>query len=126
MTLLKRLGECVRGARRIGLFAAVALAALLALVWLDGGSGQREAPAGKTELEARLESLLEKIDGTGDVSVMIVENADGSTGGAVVVSSGLDDIGTYLEVQSALRALLDVELSRVRIIGRQGAFGGGN
>ena len=67
--MIKRLLDRLRGARRIELFAALALAALLALMMLDiGRSGDSEP---RTELESRVERILGRVEGAGRVSVMI-------------------------------------------------------
>ena len=114
--------ERLRGARRIELFLALALAALLALALLgarnDGGEGQ------KTALEARVERILGQIDGAGRVSAMITEAEDGSVVGVLIVADRLEDVGVYLRLQRAVAALLDIEAEKIEIMGRSGAFGG--
>ena len=112
----------LRGARRAELFAALALLALFALL-LMGKDGAGGGP-GKTELEARMERILSGIDGAGRVSVMVTEDADGRVAGALVVAEGLEDARTYLNLQSAVAKLLELELDRIEIIGRDGRFGG--
>ena len=56
---------------------------------------------------------------------MITEDGEGRVEGVLVVADGLEDIGTYLCLQRAVIALLEVDPSRVEIIGRTGCFGGG-
>lgn len=113
----------LRGARRIELFAAMALVALLALMLVnhpgDGGEAQ------KTELEARMESILSRVEGAGRVSAMITQAEDGRVTGALIVADELKDVATYLRLQRAVAALLEVETSRIEIIGRSDVFGGG-
>ncbi len=114
--------EALRGARRIELYIAVVALAALALLLLRGaipGEG-----ADKTELELRLERILGQIDDAGKVSVMVTQNADGAATGAVVVADGLTSIGAYLRLQQAVRALLNIDISQITIIGREEAFGG--
>jgi hypothetical protein len=125
--MMKRLLERLRGARGIEWFAALALAALLALMLLRPGSGdgvRREAsPLGPgTPLEARVERILQCIEGAGRVSAMITQGEDGAVTGAVIVAEGLSDVQTYLRLQRAVSALLDVEADRIEIIGGSGAF----
>jgi len=112
----------MRGARRIELFAALALAALLALLLMRSGGMDRNEE--KTELEMRLERVLARIDGTGDISVMVTQAEDDSVLGVLVIAKGMENVRTYLCVQRAVLALLDVEVSRIEIIGRDGEFGG--
>lgn len=111
----------LRGARRIELFAALALAALLALALMDLG-GDRGGD--KTALEARVERILEQVDGVGRVSAMITQGPDEAVTGVVIVASGLRDVKTYLCLQRAVTALLDATPEAIEIIGSDGAFGG--
>ena len=124
---MKRLLERLRGARGIEWFAALALAALLALMLLrpgDGDGARREASPLEpgTPLEARVERILQCIEGAGQVSAMITQGEDGAVTGAVIVAEGLSDVQTYLRLQRAVSALLDVEADRIEIIGGSGAF----
>lgn len=119
-SLLNGLTEKLRGARRIEWFAAVVLLALLALLLLNGA----ERPSdGRTALERRVERILSRIDGVGGVSAMINEE-DGAVTGAVIVADGLSDVREYLELQGAVATLLDIDLSKIRIVGNGEAFGG--
>lgn len=119
--MVKRLLDRLRGARRIELFAALALAALLALMLIDLGGG-KPGDSG-TDLERRVERILGRVEGAGRVSAMIAQDGDGAVTGVVIVAEGLQDAGTYLRLQRAVTALLDVPPERIEIIG--GAFGGG-
>ena len=112
--------EKLRGARRIEYFIAIVILALLALQWMNTASVPVE---GKSELETRLEDILERIDGTGKVSAMITQREDGSITGVLVVAEDMEDMQTYLNVHNAVKTLLDVELSQIRIIGRSQALG---
>ncbi len=118
--MIKRLLDRLRGARRIELFAALALAALLALMMLDiGRSGDSEP---RTELESRVERILGRVEGAGRVSVMISQEGDGDVTGVVIVAEGLSDVQAYLRLQRAVSALLNVDVGKIEIIG--GSFGG--
>lgn len=118
----KGLWERLRGARGVELLAALAVAALLALALLRGVGG-RSAPE-RTELEARLESILSEIDGAGQVRAMVTQDGEGRATGALIVATQLDSVKTYLNLQGAVATLLEVDLSRVEIVGRDGCFGG--
>lgn len=120
---MKRLLERLRGARGIEWFAALALAALLALMLLKPVSG---GGASGTPLERRVERILRRIEGAGRVSAMITQGEDGAVTGAVIVAEGLSDVKTYLRLQRAVSALLDVDADRIEIIGGSDAFGGGS
>ncbi len=116
----KGLWERLRGARGIEILAALAVAALLALALLRGGGAN---PSGRTELEARLERVLGAVEGVGRVRAMVAEGEDGQIAGAVIVAEGLEDVSTFLRLQSAVTTLLELDASQVEIIG--GHFGGG-
>ena len=120
--MAKGLLERLRGARRIELYAALALASLLALMLLNGGIVGQNDP--KTALEARVERILGRIEGAGRVSAMITQDEGGVVTGVLIVADRLEDAGVYLRLQRAVTALLNVEASRVEIIGRSGMFGG--
>lgn len=119
--MIKRLLDRLRGARRIELFAALALAALLALMLMDivrSGGGEP-----RTELESRVERILGRVEGAGRVSVMISQEEDGDVTGVVIVAEGLSDVQTYLRLQRAVSALLNVDVGKIEIIGAR-PFGG--
>ena len=118
---MKRLLERLRGARGIEWFAALALAALLALMLLKPVSG---GGASGTPLETRVERIRRRIEGAGRVSAMITQGEDGAVTGVLIVSEGLSDMKTYLRLQRAVSALLDVAPEHIEIIGGE-AFGGG-
>ncbi len=108
------LTERLRGARRVEWFALAALIALLALLLLN----QRPpAPSQKTELEQRLEGLLSRINGVGEVSVMVNADGNGAITGVAVVAPELSDMGAYLSIQNALSTLLNVDHEAISIIG---------
>ena len=87
--MANRLWERLRGARWIELFAALALAALIALLLLKGGSSGGEVE--KTELESRVERILSRMEGVGEVSAMITEDEAGGVRGALIVAGELDE-----------------------------------
>ena len=114
--------ERLRGARGIELFAALAVAATLALLLVRGSVAPDRAQ--KTELEMRLEGILSRVDGTGRVDAMIAQDADGNVTGVLIVAEGLSDVRTYLHLQAAVRALLEVQPDRIEIISSSREFGG--
>ena len=120
---MNRLWAHLKGARRIELFAGIAVLACLALLLMRASGGSERPDHGRTALESRLEAILGKIEGVGAVSVMVSEGEDGRARGAVIVSDGLDSVRAYLQIQSAVRALLELESGQISIIGKNG-FGG--
>ena len=119
--MANRLWERLRGARRIELFAALALSALLALALINGREGQTPQ---KTELESRVERILSCMEGVGEVSAMITQEEDGTVRGVLIVARELADLGVYLRLQRAVASLLEVEVDRIEIIGDFGSIGG--
>lgn len=113
---MKSVVEYIRAARHIEVFVIVVLFAVLGLLLLNG-TGK---PADRTDDEARLARLLEGIDGVIDVDVMIATDADGKPMGVAVVTGGQLDISARLQIQSAIQALMDIDLNRIRIIGKGG------
>ena len=113
--MMKRLMDRLRGARRIELFAALALAALLALMLIDLGESDGGEP--RTELESRVERILGRVEGAGRVSAMVTQDGDGTVTGVLIVAEGLADVQTYLRMQRAVSALLNVEAAKIEIIG---------
>ena len=61
----------------------------------------------------------------GQVSVMITVDGEGKPIGAVIVDRELEGVRPALELQAAVRTLLDIDGSRVRVIGRQDSYRGG-
>ena len=121
---MKPLLERMHGARHIGLFAGLVMLALFTLVLTNVHSVSPSERTGETALERRLERLLSKIDGVGQVSVMITESDEGEILGAVIVAEGIKEIKPVLEIQTAVRTLLQLDAEHVSILGRQGSFGG--
>ena len=116
---MKAFLEALRGARYLEWFLLAAVLSALGLMLLNNPGGTSE----RLPEEVRLERLLERVDGVGDVDVMITVDNDGRPAAAAVVAKGLDDIGARLEMQSAIQALLDIDLNRIRIIGKGGWAG---
>ena len=107
---MKQLIEALKSARKLEICIAVAaLAALLALS-IGGGTGQQAS-----EEELRMQRILSRIEGAGRVSVML--SGDGMCCmGAVVASSGAEDISVMLQLQRAVRALTGLELEQIEIV----------
>lgn len=117
---MKSFLETLRGARYIEWFLLVVLLSALGLMLLNDAGGDR---TDKLPEEIRLERLLERIDGVGKVDVMISLGENGKPTAAAVVAEGMDDIGVRLEIQSAIQALLGIDLNRIRVIGKGGWAG---
>ena len=110
---MKQLCELLKGARRIEFWvAAAAVCALLALAMGSGDSGAESD-------EARMQRILSRIEGAGQVTVML-SGADGAVEGAVVAASGAGDARVVLELQRAVRALTGLDLEKIEIVKSKG------
>ena len=113
---MKRLSEVLRGARRIEFWiAAAAICALIVLTLGERGATDQ----GPSATEARMERVLSRIKGAGQVTVMLSEDG-GVLSGAVVVASGASDVRVVLELQRALRTLTGLELGKIEIVESKG------
>lgn len=106
---MKRILEELKGARKIEWFLAIAAVAILLMTQCTGTD---TVPDYRTEQESRLISVLQKIDGVGQVDVMISEDASG----VLVVAEGADNLNASLRIQYAVQALLDCEASQIEIV----------
>lgn len=111
--MARALWERLRAAKGAEVLALLALAALLALLLL--GNGPKRATE-HTELETRLARILSRVDGAGEVEVMVNEDGEGSVTGAVIVAAGEENVMTYLSLQSAVTTLLKIDADRVEIL----------
>ena len=78
----------------------------------------------KSELEEKLENLLENAEGVGKVKVMLME--DGGQGvyssgetevtGVLIVAEGADNAVTVQKIQQAVMALFQIDAHKIRII----------
>ena len=78
----------------------------------------------KSELEEKLENLLENAEGVGKVKVMLME--DGGQGvycagesevtGALIVAEGADNAVTVQKIQQAVMALFQIDAHKIRIM----------
>ena len=78
----------------------------------------------KSELEEKLENLLENAEGVGKVKVMLME--DGGQGvysagetevtGVLIVAEGADNALTVQKIQQAVMALFQIDAHNIRIM----------
>ena len=110
--MFEKILQHLRGARKIELFVLIAIVAMVVLMYVSRSSDNYKG----TEIETRLEMALEAVEGVGKVKVVINEvNEEGITG-VLVVAQGVDKLNTYMKVQSAVKTLLDVDISCIEII----------
>ena len=98
--------------------AALAIAALALLA-----GGALNADDGASPLEARLERVLESVEGAGDVRAMVLEG-EGGVSGVLVVAEGAKDVAVRLRLQSAVCTLLGIENAAVNVSPMEGRSDG--
>lgn len=90
-------------------------------------SGSESDDTAKSELEARLESLLSSTEGVGEVRVMLMtginEDTRGFYGsdervvtGVLVAAQGADNPVTVQNIQQAVMALFQIEAHKIKIM----------
>ncbi len=89
---------------------------LLCLLFVSSKRGEGNV---KTDLEIRMERVMEKVEGAGESYVMINEE-DGRVKGVLIMCEGAEDISVRLRVQEAARAILDVENERIHVMPMEG------
>ncbi len=101
----KRLKERLFSARYV---LIVAVVGLLLLLWPtgDGIAGGDSLSEGE---EARVETILSRIEGVGEAELLLSEK------GAVVVCQGADDAGVCLRVTQAVRCYTGLGADKVQI-----------
>lgn len=130
MELLNNISKRMKEDKKFS-FAVYALIAVGAILLFSGFSGSfnggdREGHANSeiknelcgTEVEAKLERILETIDGAGEVNVMV--NAAGQNGcesvcGVIVTAEGAYDVGVRLKLHGAVCTVLGLESGKVEI-----------
>lgn len=92
-----------------------------------GNTGEKasEYQAEKTELESRLEAVLESVEGVGRIQVMLMTGQDeesfyssGNTEvtGVLIAAEGANDSVTVQNIQEAVMALFQIEAHKIKIM----------
>lgn len=88
---------------------------------------EKEESVEQSELERKLESLLSKVEGVGEVQVMLMTGQDTEKDsfyssenkkitGVLVAAEGADDSVTVRNIQQAVMALFQVEAHKIKIM----------
>lgn len=93
------------------------------------GSGEsiQEAEVGETELEARLAGILERVQGVGEVRVLIHTTGENESDvfysageqkveGILIVAEGADNSVTVQNIQQAVMSLFQLEAHKIKIM----------
>ena len=75
-----------------------------------------ENDANATEMEKRLESILSKMQGIGEVHVMITYQDETQVEGVVVVAEGGGNAVIVQKITEVVRALFDVDSHKIKVI----------
>ena len=121
----------IRGTRGIEFLLIAVAVAVLGMAVMNSMQKPTQQMDARTDMERRLEDVLGEISGAGKVRVMVSEStneaqtafseqAAGGIRGVLVVAEGAEDLRVRMEIQRAVQALLDVELSAIEITGMQG------
>lgn len=81
----------------------------------------------KTELEAKLESLLRRVEGVGEVQVLLMTGQDNDTKGfyasgdtkvtgVLIAAEGADNSVIVQNIQQAVMALFQVEAHKIKVM----------
>ncbi len=80
----------------------------------SGGAAQTSSTSDKTATEAKLTSILNRMDGVGEVDVMISEGENGIEG-VVVVCAGANNIMTRNDILNAVSTALKIDKKIIAI-----------
>lgn len=111
---MKQWMEALKSARKIEILVMAAMLCILLVLWMGG----RESSS--NEEEQRMARILSRIDGAGQVNVMIASNAEGDIQGVVVAATGADDVRVMLEIQRAVRTLTGLNLEEIEVVKSKG------
>lgn len=75
-----------------------------------------EGDANATEMEKRLESILSRMQGIGEVHVMITYQEESQVEGVVVVAEGGGNGVIVQKITEVVRALFDVDSHKIKVI----------
>ena len=100
--------------KEIVLFSILAILLLFAAWKVFGDESTPTSVAAKTGTEQKLVSILECIDGVGEVDVMVTETEDGEKS-AVIVCQGAKDIQVLIDVREAAATALGANQKNIKV-----------
>mgnify|MGYP003220042612 CR=1 FL=1 len=89
------------------------LLGLILLLWPTGGGGGAAPDEGRTEAEARLETVLSEIEVAGRVSVLYSDE------GVAVVCEGASSAQVRLDIVNAVSAYTGFGSDRIKVLGME-------
>ena len=96
----------------------VLLVGILLLVIAIPTGNRKSETAQASELESRLERILSKTEGVGQVDVMISVKEKDLVEGVVVVSEGADNAVVVRNITEIVKALFPVDSHKIKVIKR--------
>lgn len=96
----------------------VLLVGILLLVIAIPTGNRKSETAQASELESRLERILSKTEGVGQVNVMISVKEKEQVEGVVVVSEGADNAVVVRNITEIVKALFPVDSHKIKVIKR--------
>lgn len=88
---------------------------LLLVIAIPTGETQMKSEE-NTDLEQRLESILEGMNGVGNVNTMITLKEDDSVEGVAVVAEGGDNAVIVRNITEVVQALFDVDSHKIKVM----------
>ena len=85
----------------------------------DTGDMYKGTEIQTTNVEKKLEDILRKMEGVGEVSVMITFHEDETVEGIVVVAEGAGNAVVVREITGVVQALFDVDSHKIKVIERK-------
>lgn len=70
----------------------------------------------ETDMEKRLQALLQQMQGVGEVHTMITYREDKQVEGIVIIADGGGDAVTVRNITEVVRALFDVDSHKIKVI----------
>ena len=77
-----------------------------------------ESNQNETDIEKRLENLLQQMHGVGEVHTMITYREDKQVEGIVIIADGGGDAVIVRNITEVVRALFDVDSHKIKVIER--------
>ena len=97
------------------LLVFVLIGILLMVIAIPTGENQIRDEE-NTELEKRLEAILEGMEGVGNVNVMITLQEDDAVEGVAIVAEGGDNAVTVRNITEVVQALFHVDSHKIKVI----------
>lgn len=107
----------LKNIKHIEIIIAVIFAIIIMLIYLSSLGSTKTTSSNQTDLESRLCSILEDLEGVGEVSVLInYLDEEETKAGIVVVASGADDISVRLQILKAVETVLNLPTTNIEIL----------